>query len=77
MIQKHSYGFNTSVALCIGEIQEATNPSDWYWVDGKLNISDWLTGGKSPRELGEDNIRSTIANQTCNVNCSKGRGNSL
>ena len=38
----------------IDEIQEATNPSDWYWVDGKLNISDWLTRGKSPRELGED-----------------------
>ena len=56
MIQKDSYGFNTSVALRIGEIQEPTNPSDWYWVDEKLNISDWLTRGKSPRELGEDSL---------------------
>ena len=56
MIQKDSYGFNTFVALCIGEIQEATNPSDWYWEDGKLNISDWLARGKSPRELGEDSL---------------------
>ena len=56
MIQKDSYVFNTFVALHIGEIQEATNPSDWYWIDGKLNISDWLTRGKSPRELGEDSL---------------------
>ena len=56
MIQKDSYGFNTFVALHIGEIQEATNPSDWYWVDGKLNISDWLTRGKSPKELSEDSL---------------------
>ena len=51
-----SYGFNTFVTLHIGEIQEATNLSDWYCVNGKLNISDWLTRGKSPRELGEDSL---------------------
>ena len=56
MIQKDSCGFNTSLAFRIGEIQEPINPSDWYWVDGKLNISDWLTGGKSPRELDEDSL---------------------
>ena len=56
MIQKDSYRLNTFVALRIGEIQEATNPSDWYWVDGKLNISDWLTKRKSRRELGEDSL---------------------
>ena len=56
MTQKDSYGFNTFGALRIGEIQEATNPSDWYWVDGKLNISDWLTRGKSPKELGDNHL---------------------
>ena len=56
MIQKDSYGFNIFVALRIGEIQEATNPSDWYWVDGKLNIAHWLTRGKSPKELGEESL---------------------
>ena len=35
MIQKDSYGFNTFVAVRIGEIQENTNPNDWYWVEGK------------------------------------------
>ena len=56
MIQKDSYGFNTFVALRIGEIQEASNLSDWYWVDEKLCIVDWLTRGKSPKELGEDSL---------------------
>ena len=51
MVHKESYGFNTYVAVRIGEIQESTDPQTWYWVDGKLNISDWLTRGKAPCEL--------------------------
>ena len=30
MISKESYGFNTFVANRIGEIQEKTDPSEWY-----------------------------------------------
>ena len=40
MIQKDSYGFNTFAAVRIGEIQEKTNPKDWYLVESKNNISD-------------------------------------
>ena len=39
MIQKESYRFNTYAAVRVGEIQEATAPSDWYWVDGQKNIA--------------------------------------
>ena len=34
MIQSESYGFQTYAAVRIGEIQEHTNKSDWYWVNG-------------------------------------------
>ena len=54
MISKESYGFNTYAANRIGEIQQETNPSEWVWTAGSLNIADWLTRGKSPRELGQD-----------------------
>ena len=30
MVQKESYGFNTFVAVRIGEIQEKTDPRNWY-----------------------------------------------
>ena len=56
MLQKDSYGFNTFVAVRIGEIQENTDPNDWYWMEGRHNISDWLTRGKTPKELGEDSL---------------------
>jgi hypothetical protein len=52
MIQKESYGFNTFAATRVGEIQAGTDPLEWYWVDGILNIADWTTRGKKPSELG-------------------------
>ena len=56
MIQKESYGFNTFIDVRIGEIQE-TDPTSWYWVDGDLNIADWLTrGNKKPSDLGANSI---------------------
>ena len=30
MIQKQSYGYNTFVTIRIGEIQEYTDPSEWF-----------------------------------------------
>ena len=52
MIQKHSYGFNTFAATRIGEIQEGTNQTDWYWVESKHNIADCITRGKKPSDIG-------------------------
>ena len=46
MIQKESYGFNTFVALRIGEIQESTKKENWFWLEGSLNIADVLTRGE-------------------------------
>ena len=51
MIQKDSYGFNTFAATRIGEIQDGTQPEDWYWTESSQNIADWLTRGKSPSDI--------------------------
>ena len=59
MIQKDSYGFNTYAAVRIGEIQEGTSPSDWHWIEGKLNIADWITRGKNPSELDKNSLWQT------------------
>ena len=40
----------------IGEIQEKTDAKEWLWLPGKLNISDWLTRGKRPQDLGPSSI---------------------
>ena len=52
MIRKESYGFKTFAAARIGEIQQATKVDDWYWLEGKLNISDFITRGRKPSDLG-------------------------
>ena len=51
MIQKESYGFNTFAATRVGEIQQNTNPKEWFWMESKYNIADWLTRGKKPNEI--------------------------
>ena len=56
MIQKESYGFNTFAATRVGEIQQNTNPDDWYWTESKNNIADWLTRGKKPNDLNSESI---------------------
>ena len=56
MISKESYGFNTFAANRIGEIQETTEASEWFWVKGTLNIADWLTRGKLPTNLDSESI---------------------
>ena len=56
MINKSSYGFNTFAANRIGEIHQATSPDEWYWLQGKLNIADWVTRGKAPCELHDESI---------------------
>ena len=59
MVQKESYGFNTFAATRIGEIQQATNKDDWYWVESKNNIADWITRGRKPAEIGLNSIWQT------------------
>ena len=56
MIQRQSYGFNTYASVRIGEIQQSTNPGDWYWLDGRSNVADWITRGKDTHDLGEGTV---------------------
>ena len=56
MINKESYGFSTFAANRIGEIQQSTQPNEWYWIKGSLNIADWITRGKSPADINEGSI---------------------
>ena len=56
MIWKESYGFNTFVANRIGEIQQVTEPKEWYWVAGTLNVADLATRGCSPNEIGSESV---------------------
>ena len=51
MTQRDSYGFNTFVAVRIGEIQEKTEKDEWYWVEGGLNIADIISRGTKPAGL--------------------------
>ena len=51
MIHKESYGFNTFAATRVGEIQEGTEKNNWYWIESKHNIADWLTRGRTPNEI--------------------------
>ena len=53
MINKQSYGFNTFAANRIGEIHCHSDPEDWYWIEGKLNIADMTTRGCKVSELNE------------------------
>ena len=54
MIEKDSYGFNTFVATRVGEIQNSTNTSEWYWVKSGLNIADIITKGEIAQHLSSD-----------------------
>ena len=56
MTQKESYGFNTFAANRVGEIHQATNKNEWYWVSGKLNIADLTTRGAKVREIDGESI---------------------
>ena len=56
MISKESYAFNTYAINRISEIQQETEASEWYWAPGNLTVTDWLTRGKSPEDLGSNGI---------------------
>ena len=52
MIHKESYGFGTFVGNRVGEIQQTSEPEEWGWIEGGLNIADMTTRGCSVEELG-------------------------
>ena len=35
----------------VGEIQEGTEKNNWYWIESKHNIADWLTRGRRLNEF--------------------------
>ncbi|KAG1961312.1 hypothetical protein F2P79_005478 [Pimephales promelas] len=55
-IQRDSYGFQTFLANRIGEIQKTGATEDWWWIPGKLNITDIITRGASSKDLDEDSM---------------------
>ena len=57
MIQRDSYEFATFTAVRVGEIEENTNPSDWFWIKGEDNVADYATHCKNPSELLQSGIR--------------------
>ena len=56
MLNKVSTRFKIYEGVRIGEIQQATegDMSDWHWICGSSNTSDWVTRGRVPHELGPD-----------------------
>ena len=55
-IQKESYGFGTFTSTRIAEIQNRTNPEDWWWVAGNLNPSDLVTRSAKAVDLDENSV---------------------
>lgn len=51
MVQKETYRFNTFAATRVGEIQDGTNPENWYLIASEQNIADWLRRGNRPDEI--------------------------
>ena len=57
MVNKQSYGFNTFAANRIGEIHRNTEPDNWYWIEGELNIADILTReGRNISDISQESI---------------------
>ena len=56
MINRDSYGFNTFTSTRIGEIQEGSLPSDWYWVSGNDNVADIVSRGEYPENLDSNSV---------------------
>ncbi|KAJ8032137.1 hypothetical protein HOLleu_25575 [Holothuria leucospilota] len=52
MIQKESYGYKTFAATRIGEIRQESEPNDWWWCKGELNVADFITRGRTSQEIG-------------------------
>ena len=51
-IQKESYGFGSFVATKIAEIQNKSDPHEWWWVATNANPADMVTRPTSHRNIG-------------------------
>lgn len=51
VIAKESYDFNTVAANRIGEIQQSTHPSEWFWINKISHIAEWIMKGKNRDEI--------------------------
>ena len=58
-IQKESYGFGTFVATRVGEIQEKSDPKQWWWIEGRSNPADMLTRPSKLENLGPGSVWQT------------------
>ena len=58
-IQKESYRFKPFVATRLSEIQEKTNPSEWFCIPSSQNPADLTTRITNPDDLSEDSIWQT------------------
>ena len=58
MINKLSTKFKVYEGVRIGEIQASTDGKmhEWHWISGELNVSDWLTRGRSPEDISPSSI---------------------
>ena len=56
MVQKDSYIFGTFVGSRVAEIQRSTDLTCWFWVEGALNVADWVTRPRLPEEIGHGSI---------------------
>jgi hypothetical protein len=53
MLHKDSYNFDTYAGVRVGEIQQGTELDNWFWVEGSVNIADWITRGKMALDIGK------------------------
>ena len=57
MVHNDSYGFNTYAGNRLGEIERISAAHEitpeYFWTPGRLNISDLVTRGCSPADMGE------------------------
>ncbi|XP_043208348.1 uncharacterized protein LOC122373955 isoform X1 [Amphibalanus amphitrite] len=55
-VQKESYGFGTFVATKIAEIQNKSDPGEWWWIATRDNPADLVTRPTSPNQIGPKSI---------------------
>ena len=56
MLQRDSYIFHTFVGSRVNEIQTITELSRWFWVEGTINVADYVTRPRDPVEIGCNSI---------------------
>ena len=55
-IHSDSHMFNTFVATRISEIQMKSNIDEWYWIESKMNVADYVTKPCKPHMLKSDSM---------------------